>query len=199
MHPCEKKHTHLLPAPPRWWTASTNRSWSSVVHRRRGFGSVERITPPTSKSFVPCKCENVKDLRASEYVPYESIWVISETNRLKTKHQCLDDKTVSFSNTCIDSIPSWALQHSNYSILKRQIKSITLILFKSEPSDFLYFFYSLIQSLELLPIFVPVLQVLYKSASISSKSSQSTLGKEQSIGIKMGTCPSIDTYQADTY
>ena len=47
---------------------------------------------------------------------------------------------VSFTNTCIDSIPSWALQHELF-YLKKQIKSITLILLKSEQSDFLYFFF----------------------------------------------------------
>uniref|UniRef100_A0A0A9EQT5 Uncharacterized protein n=1 Tax=Arundo donax TaxID=35708 RepID=A0A0A9EQT5_ARUDO len=39
-----------LSGPPSWATASTKRSWSSAVHRRRGLGSVVRTRPPES----PC-------------------------------------------------------------------------------------------------------------------------------------------------
>lgn len=44
---------YTLSGPPSWVTASTNLSWSSAVHRRRGFGSVVRTKLASPGKFVP--------------------------------------------------------------------------------------------------------------------------------------------------
>lgn len=43
---------NVLSGPPRWVTASTKRSWSSVVQRRRGLGSVVRTRPDDESSLI---------------------------------------------------------------------------------------------------------------------------------------------------
>lgn len=44
---------YTLSGPPSWVTASTNLSWSSAVHRRRGFGSVVRTKLASPGKLVP--------------------------------------------------------------------------------------------------------------------------------------------------
>lgn len=44
----EREREDILSGPPSWVTASTKRSWSSTVQRRRGFGSVVRTRPESA-------------------------------------------------------------------------------------------------------------------------------------------------------
>lgn len=66
----ERELKYWLSGPPSWATASTNLSWSSAVHRSRGFGSVVN-----TKHGSPVKFDPFSDPGKSPWPSSGSEWI----------------------------------------------------------------------------------------------------------------------------
>lgn len=58
---CIEKGQCVLSGPPSWVTASTKRSWSSTVQRRRGLGSVVRTRPESPWTHIGLSWEVIEE------------------------------------------------------------------------------------------------------------------------------------------